>query len=126
MRDWNESAKLRENLNVFKMAKQNMIFPLICLQLVSLLCILLQLHGLILIHQLNGQCLQQALCQANLRKRNYFLKRLKKIKQRRLRKAKRSCWFKPGRTDQWWQNMLNGVAPQEEWEKNLECQKKPS
>ena len=100
-----------------------MLFPFICLQLISLLCIFVQLYGLILLYKLNERHLQEALCKANLRKRNYFLKRLKKIKQRRLRRKKRKYWFKPGRTDQWWQNMLNGVAPQEEWKKNFRMTK---
>ena len=90
-----------------------MLFAFICLQLICFLCILIQLYGLILLHKLNERRLQEAvlLCQAHLRKGNYFLMRLKKIKQQRLRKAKRKHWLKPGRTDQWWQNMLNGVAP---------------
>ena len=57
-----------------------MLFAFICLQLVCLLCILIQLYGLILLHKLNERRLQEALCQAHLRKRNYFLMRLKKNK----------------------------------------------
>ena len=58
-----------------------------------------------------------AVHQTNLRKRSYFLQKLKKTKQRRLIRARRSCWFKPGRTDQWWQNIINDIAPEEAWKK---------
>ena len=102
-----------------------MLLPFICLQFICLLCILVQLYGFILLHKLNERRLLEALCQAHLRKRNYFLMRLKMLKQRRLRRAKRRYWFKPGRTDQWWQNMLNGVAPQEAWKKNFRMTKEP-
>ena len=89
----------------------------------SLLSILFQLYGLILLVKINEKRLHNIECQKNLRKRNHFLQKLKKMKLRRLRRAKRSCWFKPGRTDQWWQNILNGIAPVESWKKNFRMRK---
>lgn len=47
----------------------------------------------------------------------------KQLRQRRLRRRKRSCWFKPGRSDQWWIKMINGEAPDEFWLKNFRMTK---
>ena len=60
---------------------------------------------------------------ADLRKRSYFIGKLKKAKQRRLRRSQRSSWYKPGRTDQWWQNMINDITPAETWKKNFRMPK---
>ena len=32
---------------------------------------------------------------------------------------KKSIWVKPGRTDQWWQNLFNDKLSEEDWKKNL-------
>ena len=32
-------------------------------------------------------------------------------------RGKRKVWKKPGRTDIWWQNLLCGKLPEEEWKK---------
>ena len=53
------------------------------------------------------------------RKQNYFLLKLKQKRLKRLQRKKRAYWFKPGRTDLWWQNLLNGTALEEAWRKNF-------
>ena len=35
------------------------------------------------------------------------------------RKRTRSCWKKPGRTEQWWNNLWQGHLLEEEWNVNL-------
>jgi len=43
----------------------------------------------------------------------------------RLRNAPRQAcrrgriWLKPGRTEQWWLNLFNGILPESEWKKNF-------
>ena len=38
-------------------------------------------------------------------------------------RRKKSIWVKPGRTDRWWRNLINGKLAQEEWKKNLRMAK---
>ena len=54
-----------------------------------------------------------------LRKRSYFLRKLKISRQRRLARRKRQFWFTSGRTDHWWDNVLEGKMPEEQWIKNF-------
>ena len=52
-------------------------------------------------------------------KRSYYLRKMKQARLRRLRRKKRRCWVSPGRTEQWWINLINGTAPEEFWYKNF-------
>ena len=71
-----------------------------------LLCIMHQ-------RRINGTILKLLLA----RKRG-FSRRMKLAKKRRITQ-KRRLWYKPGRTDLWWQNLISGVAPKEFWKKNF-------
>ena len=42
---------------------------------------------------------------------------MKQARERRLKRKNRSYWFKNGRTDLWWQNIITGVAPSDVWKK---------
>ena len=53
------------------------------------------------------------------RKRSALYRKLKIARQRRLMRRNRGCWFKPGRTEQWWRNMISGATPEETWKKNF-------
>ena len=44
---------------------------------------------------------------------------MKQARLRRLRRKKRRCWVSPGRTEQWWINLINCSAPEEFWYKNF-------
>ena len=49
-----------------------------------------------------------------------------KMKAKRLSQLRRKCWvswFKQGRTDQWWDNLLSGELPNEEWHSNFRLPK---
>ena len=52
----------------------------------------------------------------NSKKRRIIRSRLMKMNRAR---KKRSCWFKVGRTDLWWQNLVSGITPKEFWKKNF-------
>jgi len=41
------------------------------------------------------------------------------LKLRRLRRKERSRWVNEGITDQWWQNMITGISPEEDGKKNF-------
>ena len=60
---------------------------------------------------------EMLIAQATLRQ-NELVCRAKQ-KQTGPRKARRACWQKPGRTDQWWINLWQGQLLEEEWEANL-------
>ena len=49
-----------------------------------------------------------------LKKRSLYRRHLEEAVIRKMR-IKKSYWVMPGRTDQWWQNMLNGQLPDENW-----------
>ena len=53
------------------------------------------------------------------KKRNHFREKLARRRLNVLNRRPRSCWFKNGRTDLWWENMWNGIAPEECWKKNF-------
>ena len=38
----------------------------------------------------------------------------------RLMRSPRSVWYKTGRTDQWWVNMIDHSLPDEEWKKTFD------
>ena len=63
--------------------------------------------------------LQDLATAMNLRKCNIYLWKLRRIKQRRLFRKKRSCWNTPGCTEDWWLKMINGESPPGRWKKNF-------
>ena len=69
----------------------------------------------------NQHCLLTNVIGLQERKQNYFLLKLKQKRLKRLQRKKRAYWFKPGRTDLWWQNLLNGTALKEAWRKISDC-----
>ena len=85
--------------------------------LLSTLTILLQ-HVQCLIQQL----IQQRRIFEQFKKSassNSSLSRYRRSRHRLRSRAKRSVWVKPGRTDQWWINMLIGLSPEEDWNRNV-------
>ena len=54
-----------------------------------------------------------------LSKRSRSLLKMKQARERSLKRKNRSCWFKSGRTDLWWQNITTGVALSDAWKKNF-------
>ena len=106
------------------MARQKVVLlPLAAISLTTILSLLLQLHGVILLWKIHEVRRNNLIFASIFRKRSYFLRKLKQHKQTLLNRKKRSCWFKPGRTDLWWQNIWNGVAPEEVWKKNFQMTK---
>ena len=76
-----------------------------------------QLLGLIVIWGINISRQKTAIITILAKKRKYFRERLARKILNVLNRKPRSCWFKNGRTDLWWQNMWYGIAPEECWKK---------
>ena len=72
-------------------------------------------QGVLMLWKLN-QAGALSLAFGVLAKRKSKIKRKVLHKQiRRLQRKDRSIWYKPGRTDLWWQNIRMGIAPKECW-----------
>ncbi len=54
---------------------------------------------------------------------NKWARRIKHLKARRLCRKPRSTWIVNGRTDKWWENIVNGDAPDSVWKKNFRMSK---
>ena len=89
------------------------------MNIVTVFTILLQLNGLLLIWTINQKRRQATILNLVLSERRRATQKLKLAKQRRLNRKKRSCWYKAGRTDKWWKNLISGVSPKEFWKKNF-------
>ena len=100
------------------MAATNVI-SVITMSLTSIVTLSSQLQSLILLWKLHMSKMENFNNNLLLRKRSYSLQKMKRARERRINRKKRSCWFKQGRTDLWWQNILTGVAPYETWKKNF-------
>ena len=87
--------------------------------LATLLAVSLQLNGLLMMWKIHQAKQNDAIRAALFRKQNYSWRRLKRIKQRCLNRSIRTCWYKPGRTDSWWENIWTGTAPEECWKENF-------
>ena len=49
---------------------------------------------------------------------NAAVARLRYVRRRAVFRRGRH-WRNPGRTEQWWQNLYNGILPESEWNKNV-------
>ena len=88
---------------------------LIINNLVQFSTLLAKLQGLLMLWKLN-QARALSLAFGVLAKRKNEIKRKVLLKQiRRMQRKHRSTWYKPGRTDLWWQNIRMGIAPKECW-----------
>ncbi|CAB4016610.1 Hypothetical predicted protein [Paramuricea clavata] len=95
------------------------IVPLVLSIIASFTAMIMQLYGAILLWKIHLKQQEDAICMLLLRKQSYWRPKWKKARQRYLRRKKRGCLHKPGRTDLWWENILNGVSPEESWKKNF-------
>ncbi len=52
-------------------------------------------------------------------RRRYLFRKMKGKRISQLRRKQREVWYKQGRTDQWWKNVLSGKLSDEEWQRNF-------
>ena len=50
-------------------------------------------------------------------KKKLIRKKLKLLQQRQPARKPRKCWYQLGRSDQWRQDMINGISPDDWWKK---------
>ena len=81
-----------------------------------------------MLNQINGLVLLSQLYLGNLirmsgfdcvREKDFWKEKMRQRALKRLTRKSRSIWFYPGRSDTWWLNMINGIAPPGEWKKNF-------
>ena len=53
------------------------------------------------------------------KKETFWKQKLKKLQEQKVRRKRRSVWYKKGRTDKWWENMLMSILPEDDWKKNF-------
>ena len=93
------------------------------LQVKILIAVLLQFYGIIFVLLLFRKYSYDQLLAYYASKRSVARRRARYIKMRKLAKKKRSKWVQSGRTDAWWQNMLNGLSADHEWKRNFRMSK---
>ena len=62
---------------------------------------------------------QQTILNEILCDRRQTIRKIKTAKRKYLNKKKRTCWYKAGRTDLWWEYFVSGVTLKEFWKKNF-------
>ena len=85
----------------------------------QLFSLIFQMHGVILAWKIYVKHRNDAIMAFLLRRRSGFYRKLKHARRRRLFSKKRRFWVQPGRTEEWWQNMISGEAPEEMWKKHF-------
>ncbi len=93
----------------------------------ALQSILISLSSLAAVFQCYGLLLSLLIAQRHRQHRltiqtasqySVALGRRRSLQQRKVCRRER-VWRKPGRTEQWWTNLLDGILPDTEWRKNL-------
>ena len=115
-------ARKHKNLNL---APENMkkLVMMVFFQFGILLTLTIQCYGVVIAYQIL-QAKQLMLLNAYFStKKNKWARRMKRLKVRRLRRKPRSTWVVKGRTDKWWENIVNGNAPDTVWKKNFRMNK---
>jgi hypothetical protein len=91
------------------------VVGLIVNNLVQFSVLITKLQGILMLWKLN-QARALSLAFGVLARRKTKIKRKLLHKQiRRMQRKDRSTWYKPGRTDLWWQNIRMGISPKECW-----------
>ena len=84
---------------------------------------LMHIKSIILLRILQNEHHIKLIISNLLRKKNFRLKKLKDKMLRRNSKKPHSCWYKIGRSDKWWKNMISGISPESYWFKNFRLSK---
>ena len=53
------------------------------------------------------------------KKETFWKQKLKKLQEQKVRRKRKSVRYKKGRTDKWWENMLMGILPEDDWKENF-------
>ena len=77
-----------------------------------------QFYGLLFLLLLKQRRCQQQMTLQAAHQYNAAVARLRYVRRRVIFRRGR-LWRNCGRTEQWWQNLYNGILPESEWKKNL-------
>ena len=114
---------LSENFYIFNMGSRRLqqfhFTEYSIMNMITAFSILLQLHGILLISLMNQKREQQTILNEILCDRRRTIRKIKMAKRKNLNKKKRTCWYKAGRTDLWWEYFVSGVTPKEFSMKNF-------
>lgn len=77
-----------------------------------------QCYGLLFLLLLKERRRQQEMTLQAAYQYNAGVARLRYVRRRAIFRRER-LWRNRGRTEQWWQNLYNGILPESEWKKNL-------
>ena len=95
-----------------------LILECLTFHIVSIIASFMQLNSALLLCIMHQRRINGTILKLLLARKRGFSRRMKLAKKRRITQ-KRRLWYKPGRTDLWWQNLISGVAPKEFWKKNF-------
>ena len=121
----NPAFSSRADLNIkkkyiLKMAAiDNKIHSIVTICLIGVITQIMHLKSLIVLYKLQKLKFDNFYKIIILSKRSRSLLKMKQARERRLKRKNRSCWFKNGRTDLWWQTFTTGVDPSDVWKKNF-------
>ena len=95
------------------------LIALIVAQLGGFMALALQLHGLLMLWILYNKHVNDMLIALEAQQRSRNLQNTRKYRERKCRRKKRERWFNAGRTEDWWNKMFGGEAPENTWRKNF-------
>ena len=85
----------------------------------ALLSIPSQIHGILMAWKLHQARINNFIIASITRKKKLYHKKLRILRERANRRKKKAFWVSPGRSEQWWLNLVSGVTPTEYWKKNF-------
>eukprot|EP00794_Sanderia_malayensis_P002802 gene2802-3242_t len=98
--------------------QKKMLLELVVKCIVPTVCAALQIHFILMVAiLLQHQKLKQEADLA-IQEKNRALRRYRQLRNRFLR-SKRRNWKNPGRTDEWWRNLMDRKMLPEEWNTNF-------
>ena len=53
------------------------------------------------------------------KRESFWKKKFRKSQERKTSRKRRSVWYVRGRTGRWWDNMVSGILPEDNWKKNF-------
>lgn len=89
----------------------------------SLMISILEFYGILFILMLYQKHNNDMLLCYYAIKRSIARRRARYVRMKKLMRQKRSKWIECGRTDAWWQNMINGLSPEQDWKRNFRISK---
>ena len=81
--------------------------------------LLMQFQGILSLYLLHPTIVCEKILAYYALKKSRMQRKAKHIHMKRMLRMKRSIWVREGRTESWWVNMIEGIAPEDEWKRNF-------